>query len=120
MLSTRSPLKSKNENSVSATLGSMSLGNKENTVSRYSYDKHAYQKLFSSLLPAPCSIRGREMILLKQSERFTPKYLLLNNIYYDSFLQPPSLNSTRVLASKTARKIFGDSEVSKPKPVNFT
>lgn len=58
MMSTRSPLKSKNENVLSTKLGSMSLGNKENT--------------------------------------------------------PPSLSSTRILASKTARKIFEDSE--KPKP----
>ncbi|TSK57987.1 Ribonucleoside-diphosphate reductase subunit M2 [Bagarius yarrelli] len=58
MFSTRSPLKSKNENVVSSKLGSLSLGDKENT--------------------------------------------------------PPSLNSTRILASKTARKIFEEPEV-KPK-----
>lgn len=34
MLSTRSPLKNKNEN-VSAKFGSMSLGDKENTVSKH-------------------------------------------------------------------------------------
>lgn len=33
-MSTRSPLKSKNENVLSTKLGSMSLGNKENTVSK--------------------------------------------------------------------------------------
>ncbi|KAF4099578.1 ribonucleoside-diphosphate reductase subunit M2 isoform X1 [Onychostoma macrolepis] len=54
MLSTRSPLKTKNENAVSAKINNMSLVDKENT--------------------------------------------------------PPSLNSSRILASKTARKIFDDSE----------
>ncbi|KAL7871680.1 hypothetical protein SRHO_G00066630 [Serrasalmus rhombeus] len=60
MLSTRSPLKAKNENAVSTKMDTLSLVDKENT--------------------------------------------------------PPSMSTSRILASKTARKIFADSEEqSKPK-----
>lgn len=89
MLSARSPLSVKNQQTLSSQIDSMSL-DKENTV-RAGKKQHVRPDLLEHL-------------------SFKIFFLILFNIFV--LFQPPSLNSTRVLASKTARKIFSEAAVS--------
>lgn len=98
MFSTRSPLKNKSSNVSSTTLEDLSLCDKENTVS--------YNVVFIIINNKPVYL-------------YPVYYINACKSLFHVFLQPPSLNTTRILASKTARKIFDDSEVSLPFKLYF-
>lgn len=95
MLSARSPLSAKNEQTLVSGVRQLSL-DKENTV---------------SLKPGLCSLLsgGAEA---RRSTRPAGGAALTPFLF--ALLQPPSLSSSRVLASKTSRRIFAEPEVSEP------
>lgn len=95
MLSARAPLSVKNEKSLSGQVTNMSL-DKENTV--------RLQRTWKTAVSRP----------EETSDVFihSTKCLLVSEDILSFVFQPPSLNTTRILASKTARKIFDEPAVS--------
>ena len=99
MLSARSPLSVRDENKLSSQVNNMSL-DKENTVRR----KPPLTD-FSSSFKLGFNIN---LFLPSASSLVSGRFNDLRSFIF----QPPSLNTTRILASKTARKIFDDASVS--------
>ena len=92
MLSTRAPLSAMNEKTLESQMNSVSL-DKENTVRSQIY---FHLRFHTGNINPTLSV----------------KTVGFRSVTVFPCFQPPSLNGTRVLASKTARKIFSDSTVS--------
>lgn len=138
MLSARSPLSVKNENTVSSQMSNMSL-DKENTVRLRAAAALMFNVLlrWTSVGLKSSTVFNSKLVaaILWAAQPDWPRYHLyfssdqiVNSVWNyrklilvsDEFLsflfQPPSLNTTRILASKTARKIFDEPAVSESKP----
>ena len=101
MLSARSQLTKKDENIMSSGMNTISLQDKENTVS--SNTVMAMSKTMPTKVIWLLIVTNKHNLLI---------WIMTVVVFVHFAFQPPSLNSTRVLASRTARKIFDDAEVS--------